>query len=156
MYMELCSVNAHLRIETIWERNQKMTTLASQGLVSYLMSKSLWNRQVAMEHCERVIGCRLTSSSSSSSHLSLSPIPTNVQIAHLTCGLKFQRKWGWLTSLAPQVDSHRPDRAMMGSAAPAAVPFSSSAAQVLRISSPHPLNMWDGDANAASGSDEDS
>jgi hypothetical protein len=50
MYMELYSVNAHLRIETVWERNQKMTMLASQGLVSYLISKSLWNRQVAMEH----------------------------------------------------------------------------------------------------------
>jgi hypothetical protein len=147
-----------------------MITLASQRLVSHLMSKSSWNRQIVMEHHEHVIGCCLTSWYSSSSHSSSSPLPTNVCIAHLTYGSKLQRKWGWFTLLAPQIELHRGDKAMVSSAmvcsamvgpavvgaeAAAAVPFSSAAVQVLRISSPHPLNMWDGDADAASGSNED-
>jgi hypothetical protein len=41
---------------------------------------------------------------------------------------------------------------MVESAALAAVPFSSAAAQVLRISSLHPLNMGDDEADATSGS----
>jgi hypothetical protein len=41
---------------------------------------------------------------------------------------------------------------MVESAALAAVPFSSAAAQVLRISPLHPLNMGDDEADVTSGS----